>query len=441
MHFPSDLPKRDVRPAGACFDLPMNAAGAGVRGSACLTAWSLAAILAASSLSCASRCANPPAPRAALAVDATSLERTVGGVNRFGFDLYAKAKRVDPGNIVFSPTSIAAALSMTRAGARGETEAQMTRVMHLGGVLDSHAAAGRLLSDLRGRDGTGDLVLRISNRLWVQSGGAFEPTFVSLMRDRYAASLGELDFARKPERARETINDWIACQTSDRIKNFFPYGSLSGDVQFVVTNAVFFHDRWRYAFDPSDTSDEAFATPKGKTLAKMMHRRAHFAYAHLPGLRIVELPYRGGLSMVIFLPDAANLFSTLEEQLATGYAYWTQSLSDYEVDVKLPKWKGTMTLELAAMLKELGMPLAFELGADFSGMGAARGFHIGRALHEAFIEVSEKGTEAAAATGFAALSGIPRLPEKFHADRPFIYVIRDPRSGAVLFMGRVIDPR
>ncbi|MDP9002251.1 MAG: serpin family protein, partial [Myxococcota bacterium] len=297
-------------------------------------------------------------------------------------------------------------------------------------------------------------VLHMADRIWTHAGFTYRDDFMSILRDRYRAPLGELDFEQAPEPARATINAWVEKQTRGRIRGLLPPESIDRTTRLVLTNAVYFKGSWLLPFAPGSTLEEDFATPKAKVHAKMMRQLTHFGYARLDGVALVELPYFGGsISMVVILPEAESGLADVENRIGRDYDGWMTAFVDKKVDLWLPRWTETRTIVLNAILKALGMPLAFERSADFSGMTdvPARDpgkFYIGAVIQKAFVDVDEFGTEAAAATANMMASPMslresPPEPEPvvFHADHPFLYVIRERKTGAVLFVGRVVDPR
>lgn len=395
----------------------------------------------------ASWLAGAPA-RAGAADDQTAgTAAAVEASNRFGFDLYRRIKQGHD-NMICSPVSASIALTMTAAGARGQTLSEMVKVLHLdaGRLPETHASFARLLGTLNRQNGRERLVLRIADRLWGQRGYPFRPEFVDLLRVQYGAPLELADFARASDAARDAINRWAADETRNRIREILPPGAVHEGTRLVLTNAVYFKGRWSSPFARAETARRRFTTPSGKRTVATMRQVETMRYAKLDGLALVELPYRGGLSMLILLPDSIDGLDGVEDRLAAGYDSWRAALKVRYVDLQLPRWKVTTQLSLADVLASLGMASAFRATADFSGMVDTRtgtgSLHIDRVLQQAFVQVDEAGTEAAAVTVVAIgkMSKATATPLPFHADRPFMYLIADPQTGAVLFMGRVVDP-
>jgi serpin B len=373
--------------------------------------------------------------------------KAVEASNRFGFDLYRRIKQ-DHDNVICSPVSASIALTMTAAGARGKTLSEMATVLHLdeGHLPDTHRSFAQLLGRLNGGDGRDGLALRIADRLWGQRGYAFRPGFLDLLRVEYGAPLELVDFARASGPAGDAINRWAADQTHNRIREILPPGALNERARLVLTNAIYFKARWSSPFARAETARRRFTTPSGKRMVATMRQVGSARYAKLDGLALIELQYKGGLSMLILLPDSVDGLDGIEDRLAAGYDGWRAALQLRYVDLQLPRWKVTTQLSLANVLASMGMPTAFGPRADFGGMLDGRtgegALAIDRVLQQAFVSVDEAGTEAAAVTvvqiGF--MSKATATPVSFHADHPFMYVIADRQTGAVLFVGRVREP-
>jgi len=393
--------------------------------------------------------AQPP-PRVApkIAVPATP---PLGGAsvadasNRFAFDLYGRL-RGQGGNLFFSPYSLSSALAMTSAGARGETARQMAAVLHLpGGAAGVHAAYAALGADLNAPGKPYELA--VTSALWGQKGYGFLPDFLALLKTHYGAPLAELDFAADTEAARRTINAHVEKATRDRIKDLIAEGQLAAETRLVLTNAIYFKGRWRWTFDKTLTSDEEFfLAPDRKVRVPMMRDGREFPYADLGDFQALALPYTGGrLAMVVLVPKKPDGLAALEKSLsAAKVAECLARMRAQEVQVALPRFTMTTAFLLRETLAAMGMGDAFDFAkADFSGMnGGKEPLWIGQVIHKAFVEVNEEGTEAAAATAVVAEGReAPAPPPVFRADRPFLFLIRDVRSGCILFLGRLADPR
>ena len=370
--------------------------------------------------------------------------------NHFAFDLYGQLSRDKKDqNLFYSPTSISLALGMTSAGARGETAKQMAGVLHWQGESAAlHSGMNTWIRQLNAIDKGQEYELRVANRLWAQQGYKFLDPFLKITRDQYQAALGQVNFQTQTEPARQTINRWVEQQTAGKIQNLLPQGAIEARTKLVLTNAIYFKGNWQEPFKKTATRDLDFAvTSSENKRVPMMQKTDRYQFARLDGLKVLQMPYTGGqLSMVAVLPDDVDGLSKVADSLSPQtWKQWTSALASTKVSVRLPRFKMTSEFSLNRALSELGMPLAFEEGsADFSGMNGQHDLFISAALHKAFVDVNEEGTEAAAATGIviAPTSAVvePTKPEEFHADHPFLFAIVDNRAGSVLFLGRVLDP-
>ncbi|MDP3221115.1 MAG: serpin family protein, partial [Deltaproteobacteria bacterium] len=375
------------------------------------------------------------------------------GLNRLGTDLYARL-RSQAGNLAVAPGSIAIAFGMTEAGARGDTLEEMRRVLHSGLDATRQAAALGALS-ARWNGGLGDgVTARTANRLFGHQRYAFEAPYVALTGSAFAAPLERVDFAGASA-ARARINGWVAEQTMDKIRDLLPDGAVNADTRLVLVNAMYLRAPWETPFPEHATRDEAFHVGGGAagTPVPTMSLSGRLSYAQGAGFKAVELPYRGGqLAMDILLPDARDGLPALEAQLTSERIQATvDALSPSQVALRLPRFRvSTESLSLRGALTALGMNLPFDRNrADFTGMAnppsPADRLFISDAFHKVFVDVAEAGTEAAAATA-VVMGRRGRLPPSapptpFVVDRPFVFIIRDLRTGAVLFLGRVLDPR
>jgi len=374
----------------------------------------------------------------------------VEGNSAFAFELYQAVKGKE-GNIFYSPYSISLALVMTYAGARGETAQQMADTFHF--LLDQdrlHPAFNWLDAELasrgeaaQGKDSEG-FRLNIVNAMWGQKDYEFLTDFLDALAENYNAGLRILDFTTETEASRLAINDWVSDQTEGRIKDLIPPGVIDEFTRLVLTNAIYFNAAWEDPFDEDMTADGPFYLPDGgQVTVPMMEQAEYFGYTEGEGYQAVELPYDGDeLSMVILVPGSGK-FSEFEEGLQSQQAY--DIISDLQltgVALTMPKFEFDSEFSLNDILAEMGMPDAFSLyNADFSGMTGGRDLFIWGVVHEAFVSVDEAGTEAAAATAVsgAPSAGPPEFPLQVTIDRPFIFLIRDIETGAILFVGRVLN--
>jgi serpin B len=371
------------------------------------------------------------------------------GNGAFALDLY-HVLRKDHGNLFYSPYSISVALAMTYAGARGETERQMADALHYAPLQDRlHPAFNALDLALtsrgegaHGKDGEG-FRLHIANAIWGQMGYTFLSEFLDVLAVNYGAGLRLVDFVQAPEEARVTINDWVSEQTEGRIEDLIPPGAIDALTRLVLTNAIYFNAAWSMPFQEELTEDGPFhLLDGGEVTVPMMMQTESFGYNAGKGYQAVELPYDGReLSMVLLVPEAGE-FEAFEDSLDVDRVESIlEDLAPTQVALSMPKFEIESSFSLVNALAALGMPDAFSSQADFSGMTGNRDLNISDVVHKAFVSVDEAGTEAAAATAvMMKLTAMPAEPIKVTVDRPFIFAIRDIQTGALLFVGRVVDP-
>lgn len=383
----------------------------------------------------------------------------VAGNNAFALDLYAKLKDKEQGNLFFSPYSISTALAMTYAGARGETAAQMRKT--LGFTLDDarlHPAFAGTIEALNA-GGKENYELTVANSLWGEKTTKFLQPFLELTQACYGGGLNQVDFKTAWEAARLTINKWVEDKTKEKIKDLIPPKGVNDSTRLVLVNAVYFKGKWEIQFDKNLTKDAPFHLTASQTanVPLMSQGKANdVAYFKGKDFQAVELGYKGkGISMVIFLPDKVDGLKELEAQCtADNLGKWLGGLWETEVNVSLPKFKltwGTKDLGPSGnkALPELGMKDPFnDAKADFSGMNgfkppSTEALYISAVFHKAFVDVNEEGTEAAAATAVIMTrgAGLPSKPKVFKADHPFLFLIRETKTGGILFLGRVMNPQ
>jgi serpin B len=374
----------------------------------------------------------------------------VGGNSAFAFNLYHLLKEEKNGDLFYSPYSISLALAMTYAGAHGETERQMADTQHYTLHQDQlHPAFNWLDLELAGRgesaQGKDDkgFQLNIANTLWGQKEYAFLPKFLDTLAMNYGAGMQLVDFSGDPEAARVAINDWVSDQTEERITDLIPPGVIDELTRLVLTNAIYFNAAWAEPFEESQTQDGAFYLLDGSQVTvPMMRHTASYGYATGERYQAIDLPYDGReLSMVILLPNEGT-FGAFENSLdAESVSAIANSLVHQEIALTMPKFEVESDFSLVEALTEMGMPVAFSMEADFSGMDGTRELYIGEVLHKSFITVDEAGTEAAAATAVEMqLKGAPMEPVTVTVNHPFIFLIRDTETGTILFVGRIVDP-
>jgi serpin B len=371
----------------------------------------------------------------------------VRGDNQFAVDLCAQLDREQPDkNLFFSPTSISLALAMTAAGARGPTQSEMVKVLHLDADLtQAHAHYHQLLEKWNAVGEKRAYQLRVANRLWGQKGYPIHPEFLALTHEQYGAEMLLVDFAQAAAASRE-INHWVEQQTNGKINNLIPPASLNALTRLVLTNAVYFKGDWAQPFDKRNTREEDFTvSAQAKVKVPLMHQQTKMGYAEEETFQVLEMPYAGReLSMVVLLPKKFDGLPTLEKAITVDKLGSLMSkLRVRKVITYLPKFKLETSFSLNPTLEAMGMKRAFSRTADFSGISTAENLYISAVLHKAYVDVNEEGTEAAAATGVMVGAMAARRPEPvpvFRADHPFLFLIRDTKAGNILFMGRLTNP-
>lgn len=372
--------------------------------------------------------------------------KSVAGNNEFAFDVYRKTAL--PGkNLIISPLSMVTAFSMVYAGSRGVTKREIEKVFHLKATGEDIARVWSLLmNDMKDRAKSGKYRLDSANRIWVAKKISIEDAFTATMKKYYDAGLKQVDFAGDPDGSRIAINKWVAKNTSDKITGLVPEGAVSKATTMMLTNAVYFLGSWEQPFDEKATvKADFFITPAKKIEVDMMRKFGHFRYFENNEIQVISLPYktRGNqdeaLSMVVLLPKGRAGIAGLEKKLNyENWKKWNAGLAVNEVHVHLPRFEVTSFASLAESFRQLGMKTAFSPQADFSGI--APSLAIGDAFHKAYVKVNEKGTEAAAATAIIMVKANGGKKYTFQADHPFLFAICDNKTGAILFVGRVMDP-
>lgn len=378
----------------------------------------------------------------------TSMNALSSDINNLSFDLYKELTGNSKGNAFFSPLSISIAFALAQQGATGDTASEMAEALRLrlAGSEIREAYAG-LMESLNKRQSEGPFKLHIANALWVQQGYGIKDSFTTTAQDYFQARAEEVDFQEKAKAAVERINKWVANKTADKIEKLIPDGAVDRLTRLILTNAVYFKGTWQSQFQEKETKPQDFHALDGSTFkVPTMRQTETFKYAETEELQALELPYKKcGLAMLVILPKKKAGLSQLETKL--DRATLESLLSDLKhkhVRLAIPRFKMETKYTLNKPMQSLGMRRAFAPGeADFSGITESEDLYIKTAIHKAYVDVDEEGTEAAAATGIVMRTTSIRVdpPTPFIADHPFMFMIRDMRTGVILFMGRVLDPR
>ncbi|KAK7158326.1 hypothetical protein R3I93_009516 [Phoxinus phoxinus] len=396
------------------------------------------------------------------------MEHLSAANTQFSLDLFKKISGGSvSGNVFYSPVSISSALAMVSLGARGNTAAQMIKVLGFKTPLkpdaatpghhDSgdqiHSSFNKFMSELN-KPGV-PYVLSLANRLYGEQSYQFVEKFLNDAKSYYEAGLEKVDFKNKSEAARVNINKWVETKTQEKIKDLVPQGVVDEMTRLVLVNAIYFKGDWEEKFKKEATRDGQFKLNKIKTKpVKMMHQKEKFPLALIPEInsQIMELPYDGkNLSMLIILPNEMEDDTTGLQKLEKALTYeklmeWTKpsKMILQEVQVSLPKFKMEETYDMKSLLISMGMEDVFDRKkVNLSGMSSNNDLVVSKVIHKAFVEVNEKGTEAAAATAVIMSLGCARRsspPKTFIADHPFLFFIRHNSSNVILFYGRLCSP-
>jgi serpin B len=372
-----------------------------------------------------------------------------GGINDFGLELLRRLE-LDGSNAVMSPASIAIALGMARAGADGATAQEMDAVLRnvanpensagLNGLERALASRNQTLNDEAGVQH--DVTLRLANATFAQQGMTIEEAYLLALAQTYGTGVRQVDYIGAPEIARQTVNSWVDEQTDHRIRELLQPDNVNEDTRLVLVNAIYLNAPWDVPFPEELTANGSFRLSDGATVeAPMMFTAGELAYARGQGWQAVDLPYLGDtLSMLLILPDDLEAF--VAETDGARFGEIVASLSPTQVELSMPKFEIETRASLPGVLSAMGMPTAFTIAADFSGITRDGQLVIADVIHQANIDVEEKGTEAAAATAVIGVftSGPPPTEVVLRLDHPFLFALRDIETGAIVFLGEVGDP-
>ncbi len=351
-------------------------------------------------------------------------------VNNFAFNAGKIIMSNTKGDFFFSPYSIISAFGMAYAGTSGDTAREIES--SLGLTKDIHASLGDLMTGL---DSGG--YVSSANRVWLKSGLCLKKTYTDTLSLCYNSDAYELDMKGMTEESRREINDWVSLKTNGKINGLL--SELDPETRMIITNAVYFNAKWQSKFKKSATRKQKFYNAEGSKVVDMMCQRDDFQYCEVDGVKVIMLPYEGyRLSMIAVLPPKGKP-EVLKKVDAETFSEWLDNMEEYEVDLRLPKFKTEKKYEMKKIFETLGVREAFTNEADFSGMTDDEPLKADSVIHQTFIDVDEERTEAAASTaiGMVGATSVPmrKLFAEFHADRPFMYFIRDNETGTILFMG------
>ncbi|KAM5304046.1 serpin B3 [Glossophaga mutica] len=381
---------------------------------------------------------------------------------RFTCGLFQELRKSEKENIFYSPLSISAAIAMTYLGAQDNTASEIQKALHFNEVAEDpkggatavhvkksenvHQQFQKLLTELS--KPTNAYELHLANRLYAEKKFPFLQEYMDNVNKFYLASVETVDFVNAAEENRRMINSWVEGQTKEKIKNLFPEDSINNITVLVLVNAIYFKGQWNEKFDPKLTKQGEFWLNKDTNKpVRMMAQRGRFSFAPLEDVpaKALEIPYKDkDLSMVLLLPNERDGLQQLEDKLtAEKLIEWTssQNKSMRNVDLRLPRFKVEESYNLEGVVRALGVVDAFSPGnANFCGMTGGQGLVLSKIRHKSFVEVTEEGTEAAAASGIAIVTLSAPVYEKFHCDHPFLFFIKHNKTNSILFFGRVSSP-
>jgi serine protease inhibitor len=360
--------------------------------------------------------------------------------NAFGIDMFKLLAETEKDNFTISPLSISQALAMTYNGARSETKLAMEEALRKNGFTNEeiNKSYQSLVNSLLNADNK--VTLEFAQSIWYRLGFNVLPDFVSVNQTYYDAEVNELDFS-KPN-AKDIINGWIEDKTHDKIKDMIK--SVEPDHVMFLINAIYFNGEWRSKFETKNTTKQTFSPSKGEEIiVDMMHKTETSQFFSNETFSALQLPYgNGNFSMVVLLPHEEKECSDILKILTPeNWEIWLKSFYEAdELSIKLPKFKDEYEVKLNKVLSTMGMEIAFTPMADFSGINGSPNLFIDYVQHNTFIDVSEKGTEAAAATVVAIKEFVAPVSPEFHVTRPFIFAITEKQTGAILFLGKMKKP-
>ncbi len=381
-------------------------------------------------------------------VNSDMKQSVIEGNNKFAIGIMQNLKFAEENSII-SPYSISTALAMTYGGARGKTMNEMSSVMKYSLEQNSfHPTFSAFMSDITSISSE-KAGFESANAIYAQKDYDFLSEFFELINKNYGSALKFVDFHKgNREDIRQEINKWVELKTKSKITELIAPNILSEDTRMVLVNAIYFLAEWEKEFNKELTYSDSFYPNNGDPQkVNYMKTTDNFMYIQSKGYEAIELPYSGNkFSMMMVLPESKTDFSSFIKSFSyDDFNTITSNFAKKQVEVNIPKYKIETATELQKVLIQMGMPLAFSNKADFSGMTGKQDLKIDKVIHKAFVEVDEKGTEAAAATAVVMIrktAAVEDMSQKiiFKADRPFLFFIKENNNNTIIFMGSVINP-
>lgn len=379
---------------------------------------------------------------AVLAGTVTHAQSASEAINTFAFDLYRDLKIGGNENLVYSPFSITPAFGMVTLGAKGETLKQLNATFHFGNEPRFHKTIGLLQRDILSSSSE-DITITLANKAWMQNDYSILRTYRKNLKKYYKAEMYRVDFIKDPELSRQTINLAVEHDTKQHIKNLLPQGSISELTRLVLTNAIYFKGKWKEPFEPEKTKERDFTIADGsKVKHQFMSADKTFGYFKADNFAALEMDYKGEeLSMLIILPNEGKPLSEFEKTFTVEkYNDIVKAIEPQKTLVFIPRFTVESDFSMKKVLGEMGLTVPFSDDADFSGISGNKDLKISDAYHKAYIEVTEEGTTAAAATAVVvAMKSMPNF-NVFDANRPFMFILRHKPTNTILFIGRVAKP-
>ncbi|XP_057309933.1 serine protease inhibitor-like isoform X1 [Hydractinia symbiolongicarpus] len=364
-------------------------------------------------------------------------------VNDFNYKMFNHILNTSNGNVVFSPYSISSAMAMVHEGSKTNTRKEIETTFGWGGIDENkfHELVQELVEEFESNNSD----VSLANRVWIDQENDVMESYKENLKTFYKAVLGTEDFQKNSENARRNINNWVAQQTENNIKDLFPDGSIDSTTKLVLANAIFFKGKWKIPFEKEHTRKSEFKLEDGKNIeVDMMWKSDKFDYLAETEFQVVKIPYAGEkYSMFVAIPLKMTANKLAQSTTPDVIQNWLKRLKPgrypEDVDVYLPTFKIQHAVDLKKGLQQLGITDLFTSGkADLSGINGKRELYCSGAYHKAFIEVDEEGTVAGGATGFGTT--LKFMPPQIRADRPFVFYIVDHNTDAILFAGKVADP-
>jgi len=388
----------------------------------------------------------PEQPPVLLTQTAPAASMVTAATQDFGFRLFGQLTQGQSGNVVVSPTSISLALSMTYNGAAGSTATGMAKALGITKLSQAALNQGQAALIASLQHGDPQVTLAIANALWAQQQYQFRADYLQRVQQSYQAKVATTNLA-SPVGAK-LINDWVTEQTRGKIAGIAPPQGFDPNARLVLTDALYFKGQWTQAFSKGLTETEDFTLANGgKTRVPMMARTGHYPYFETPDFQAIGLPYGASnrFEMLVFLPKAGKTLAGLGKSLdAQHWQQWMRQFKIANCELKLPRFTTAYTTHLETPLSQLGMADAFSDRANFSGMTGNTELYISQVLHQTRIEVNEEGTEAVAVTTVVTTAkdvAVMVQPIPVIIDHPFFFAIRDKATGALLFMGQIVNPQ